>query len=50
VTYGLTWHAIGAGGERGGVLGVWQQDVLTRQHVQEIQVLRCLPEVRGSCT
>jgi hypothetical protein len=49
VTYTITWDAVGPGGHHGGSLNDWHQRVVSQQHVQEIQVLRCLPEVRGSC-
>jgi hypothetical protein len=49
VTYAITWDAVGPRGHHGGSLNDWHQSVATQQHVQEIQVLRCLPEVRGSC-
>ncbi len=49
VSYTTTWDAVGSGGHRGGTLNDWHQTAVSQQHVQEIQVLRCLPEVRGSC-
>jgi hypothetical protein len=49
VTYAITWDAVGPRGHHGGSLSDWHQSVASQQHVQEIQVLRCLPEVRGSC-
>ena len=50
ISYVLTWEAIAPGGRhQGGALGDWSQTAALHQHVQEIQVLHCLPEIRNSC-
>jgi hypothetical protein len=50
LTYDLTWAASGPGGRhQGGSLGQWEQTASVHQHVMEIQVVHCLPEIKNSC-
>ena len=50
ITYALTWEATAPGGRRqGGALGDWRQTATIHQHVHEIQIVHCLPEIKNSC-